>query len=165
MTRILAASALLLLFLTSTEAAYVDLAWDPNTEPDLAGYQVYYGTESGEYIYFIDVGNTTTYRLDGLLDGVTYYIAVTAYDIAENESDYSNEVAYNSEGHCTCDINFDGQCDDLDWAIFQTDWERTDCNDSRMERCECDLDANGRCEMQDWLLFSEDWGRTDCPRQ
>ena len=74
-------------------ASYLTLAWDPNTEPDLSGYQVYYGTASGEYVDSIDVGNITTYRLDDLLDGVTYFIAVTAYDTSGNESDFSNEVS------------------------------------------------------------------------
>jgi hypothetical protein len=74
-------------------ASYLTLAWDPNTEPDLAGYRVYYGTTSGEYVDSIDVGNITTYRLDDLLDGVTYFIALTAYDTSGNESDFSHEVS------------------------------------------------------------------------
>jgi len=69
------------------------LAWDPNTEPDVAGYWIYYGTASRSYTYSIDVGNVTTYTLQGLTQGVTYYIALTAYDSANNESDYSNEVS------------------------------------------------------------------------
>ncbi len=82
------------LFLLSTaEAAYLDLAWDPNTEPDLAGYRVYYGTESRAYIDFVDVGKVTAYCLDSLLEGVTYYISITAYDTAGNESDFSGEVS------------------------------------------------------------------------
>jgi hypothetical protein len=74
-------------------ASYLTLAWDPNTEPDLAGYWVYYGTASREYADSIDVGNITTYQLDNLLDGVTYFIAVTAYDTSGNESDFSHEVS------------------------------------------------------------------------
>lgn len=74
-------------------ASYLTLAWDPNTEPDLAGYRVYYGTAPREYVDSIDVGNITTYQLDYLLDGVTYFIAVTAYDTSGNESDFSHEVS------------------------------------------------------------------------
>jgi hypothetical protein len=73
--------------------AQIRLAWDPNTEPDVAGYQIYYGTASRGYRYSIDVGNVTTYTIQGLTQGVTYYIALTAYDSADNESDYSNEVS------------------------------------------------------------------------
>lgn len=75
------------------QTSYLDLAWGPNQEPDLAGYKVYYGTSSREYINFIDVGNVTTYRLDNLLEDVEYYIAVTAYDMSGNESDFSEEVS------------------------------------------------------------------------
>jgi len=82
-----------LFFLSTAEAAHLDLAWSPNEEADLAGYRVYYGTTSGEYINFVDVGNVTTYRLADLLDSVTYFIAITAYDTANNESDFSGEVS------------------------------------------------------------------------
>ncbi len=83
----------LFLTLSTAEAAYLDLAWDPNQEPDLAGYRVYYGTSSGEYTNFVDVGLTTVYRLDNLLEDVTFYVALTAYDSAGNESDFSAEVS------------------------------------------------------------------------
>ncbi len=81
------------LSVSTAEASYLDLAWDANTEPDLSGYYVYYGTQSGIYSYSVDVGNTTSYRLDNLADGVTYYIALTAYDLAGNESNPSGEVS------------------------------------------------------------------------
>ncbi len=74
-------------------ASYLTLAWDPNTEQDLAGYRIYYGTASREYVDSIDVGNVTTYRLDDLLEDVTYFLAVTAHDNSGNESDFSNEVS------------------------------------------------------------------------
>ena len=73
--------------------AQIRLAWDPNTEPDVAGYQIYYGTSSRNYRYSVDVGNVTTFTIQGLTQGVTYYIALTAYDSADNESDFSNEVS------------------------------------------------------------------------
>jgi len=107
MRKILATIAFMFLF-SPAEAAYLDLVWDPNTEPDLAGYNVYYGTESENYAYFIDVGITTTYRLDGLLDGVAYYIAVTAYDTSDNESDCSNEVSGVETTEPTPDIKANG---------------------------------------------------------
>jgi hypothetical protein len=74
--------------------AAVDLAWDANTEPDLAGYKIHYGTASGDYSHTIDVGNITTYTLTGLEEGVTYYLAATAYDDDDNESDYSDELVH-----------------------------------------------------------------------
>ncbi|MDR4506602.1 MAG: Ig-like domain-containing protein [Candidatus Scalindua sp.] len=71
------------------------LLWDPNSEDDLAGYKVHYGTSSGNYNSHEDVGNQTSYTLTGLGDGNDYYLAVTAYDFSGNESTYSNEVVYN----------------------------------------------------------------------
>ena len=75
-------------------AAQATLAWDPNTESDLAGYKVHYGTASGSYTVHTDVHNVTTYTVTGLTAGQTYYFAATAYDASGNESGYSNPVSY-----------------------------------------------------------------------
>ena len=75
-------------------AAQATLAWDPNTESDLAGYRVHYGTASGSYTVHTDVHNVTTYTVTGLTAGQTYYFAATAYDASGNESGYSNPVSY-----------------------------------------------------------------------
>lgn len=72
----------------------VTLVWDPNTEPDLAGYRIYYGTNSGLWNITIDVGNVTNVTISGLARGVTYYFVATAYNTANLESDPSNEVSY-----------------------------------------------------------------------
>jgi hypothetical protein len=53
-------------------AGSASLSWDPNTEQDFAGYQLYYGPSSGSYQFTVDVGNQTTYTLSGLTDGQTY---------------------------------------------------------------------------------------------
>jgi hypothetical protein len=76
----------------------IRLAWNSNTESDLAGYRVYYDTRSRVYDNSIDVamptqsGDLTTFSLTNLISGQTYYLAVTAYDLSYNESDFSNEV-------------------------------------------------------------------------
>ena len=75
-------------------ATSITLAWDPNTEPDLAGYKLYYGTASHAYEFSIDVGNQTTYTISGFLEGVDYKFAVTAYNLYGLESDFSNKVSY-----------------------------------------------------------------------
>jgi hypothetical protein len=72
----------------------VTLEWDPNTEPDLAGYIIYYGHESTNYLYFIDVGNQTNCTIADLQPGETYYFSATAYNTSGAESDYSIEVIY-----------------------------------------------------------------------
>ncbi|MGB9436639.1 MAG: hypothetical protein WCB15_01750, partial [Desulfobacterales bacterium] len=77
-------------------AATVTLAWDANTEPDLAGYKIHYGTASRDYSHSIDVGDVTEYTLEDLDDGVTYYLAATAYDSETNESGYSVELVHST---------------------------------------------------------------------
>ncbi len=80
--------------ISNAYTADVTLAWDPNSEPDLAGYVVYWGTSSRSYTFSDDVGDTTTHTIPGLSLGQTYYITVTAYDTSTNESGYSNEVVH-----------------------------------------------------------------------
>jgi fibronectin type 3 domain-containing protein len=75
-------------------AAQVTLAWDPNTESDLAGYKLHYGTASGSYTVHLDIHNVTSYTVTGLTEGQTYYFAATAYDASGCESGYSNQVSY-----------------------------------------------------------------------
>ncbi len=91
---LLAVIILLSLFASRARAAQVTLAWDPNSETDLAGYKMHYGTASGTYASTIDVGNTTTCTVPDLTTGTTYFFAVTAYTTSNTESGYSNEVAY-----------------------------------------------------------------------
>jgi fibronectin type 3 domain-containing protein len=86
-------------------AAQVSLAWDPNTEPDLAGYKVYYGTVSRAQTDSIDVGNATAYTIMGLLEGRTYFFAATAYDRYGRESGLSNEVSTTTSSLCTYTIS------------------------------------------------------------
>ncbi len=74
-------------------AAQIRLAWDPNTESNIEGYKIYYGTSSKSYIGSVDIGNVTKYTLTGLTQGQTYYIAVTAYNNSNSESGYSIEVS------------------------------------------------------------------------
>jgi hypothetical protein len=79
---------------TAHAAASIELEWDPNTEPELAGYKIHWGTSSGNYTASKDVGKTTTCTLTGLDEGKTYYFAATAYDASSNESGYSNQISY-----------------------------------------------------------------------
>jgi hypothetical protein len=77
----------------------IPLAWDPVTDPGLAGYKLHYGSAPNTYSNSVDVGmatqagSTVTYTLTGLTQGQTYFIVVTAYDASKTESAYSNEVS------------------------------------------------------------------------
>jgi len=77
----------------SNPLATVQLAWNANTESDLAGYKVYVGTSSGVYSTSYNVGNTINYTVTGLSPGNVYYFVVTAYDATSFESLVSNEVS------------------------------------------------------------------------
>ena len=78
----------------------VTLTWDASTDDTgVEGYYVYSGLQSvaekgGSYTFpSIDADNTTSYTVDNLTNGVTYYFAVSAYDDEGNESEfYSKEV-------------------------------------------------------------------------
>ena len=88
-------------------AGTATVSWNANTEPDLAGYKVYYDTSSHSpagspctkpcgqcgYASSVDVHNVTSYALSTLTDGQTYYFAVSAYDTSSNESNCSLEVS------------------------------------------------------------------------
>jgi hypothetical protein len=87
-------AAFLIFSFSEGYCAQVTLTWDPNSETDLAGYEIYYGTSSGNYQSKTDVGNVTTYTVNGLTMGVTYYLAATAYNTQGLQSGYSNEVVY-----------------------------------------------------------------------
>ena len=89
-----AAVAAIFSFVTGAfaETRSVTLSWDPNTEPDIAGYKVHWGTSSGVYGQFSDVSQTTA-SVSDLAVGIRYYFAVTAYNKAGLESGYSEEVS------------------------------------------------------------------------
>jgi hypothetical protein len=74
-------------------AGSLKASWNANTEPDLAGYKIYYGRSSGNYTGSINVGKVTQYTVTQLAEQVIFYFVVTAYDTAGNESAYSQEVS------------------------------------------------------------------------
>ena len=80
------------LLVQPAEAATITLAWNPNTEPDLGGYLLSYGTASGQYTTTIDVGNVTSYFFAEPNPFLRYYLALRAYDTEGLVSPYSNEV-------------------------------------------------------------------------
>ena len=96
---------LLFIHISIVHSAQVTLAWDPNTEQNLAGYKIYYGTSSSNYTMGVDAGNNTTYTLSGLGNGITYYIAATAYDTEGYESGFSNELSFTTPSACTYSIS------------------------------------------------------------
>jgi hypothetical protein len=76
-------------------ASSVTLAWNANSETNLAGYRLYYGAASHAYSDNVSVAAPTTIvTVSNLLEGQTYYFAVTAFCTDGLESDYSAEISY-----------------------------------------------------------------------
>jgi hypothetical protein len=82
----------LLALSSPARAEQVSLAWDPNSETDLGGYKLYYGTASQAYSNVINAGKNNQVTVNNLSPGVTYFFAVTAFTMQGAESDYSNEI-------------------------------------------------------------------------
>lgn len=81
--------------------ADVNLEWDPNDEPDLAGYNVYRSLSPGSGHVKINANlincpandSTCTNYVDATaILGIRYYYVATAVNFSGNESGYSNEV-------------------------------------------------------------------------
>jgi hypothetical protein len=76
---------------TASIAIAATATWDPNPEPDVAGYKVSYGIAPGVYTTTIDVGKVTTYQFNPPA-GYVYYVVVQAYNTAGEMSAMSAEA-------------------------------------------------------------------------
>ncbi|MFH0900075.1 MAG: discoidin domain-containing protein [Pseudomonadota bacterium] len=76
------------------ERSDLTVSWEANSEEDLAGYQLRWGTASGSYQLELQLPpeETTAYLRD-LENGVTYYFVVHAFDRSGNASAPSTEVS------------------------------------------------------------------------
>jgi len=70
----------------------VTVSWDPNTEADLKGYVVSWGTQSQNYRQRSAVITDTLFEHDPNESG-EYYYAVQAVDMSWNYSEFSEEVS------------------------------------------------------------------------
>src|SRR5438876_3808193 len=86
--------ALLLGTASTLHAATATASWDPNSEPDIAGYKLSYGILPGTYTTTVDVGNVTTWTITTLTAGQRYYFVVQAYNTSASTSAMSAEVVY-----------------------------------------------------------------------
>lgn len=153
--RVYLTTALAVLFVAlgaqSALAGSATLTWDANTEPDLDGYKVYYGTTArtgtcpqGGYQTTLDVGNVTTYTLNGLTDGQVYYFSVTAYDTSDNESCFSNEVSKL--------IAPDPTYGNADFATLAADWMQTKTSTA-------DVNSDGTVNGRDLGIMMSNWAQ------
>jgi O-glycosyl hydrolase len=71
---------------TAAGSSQIDLDWDDNTEPDLAGYNVY---RDGEKV--AETVESSAYSDIGLSPSTTYCYTATALDTSSNESAHSDQ--------------------------------------------------------------------------
>jgi hypothetical protein len=69
----------------------VTVAWDASPDPDVAGYRVYYGTNSRAYGWSTNAGLALEQTVRLPWSG-HWYFAATTYDDYGVESDFSNEA-------------------------------------------------------------------------
>jgi hypothetical protein len=73
---------------------FIDLIWAPDTEPDLAGYNVYRHEQDGQPVKLnSDLVKTPTFRDADALSGHQYSYSVSAVDVRGNESAWSEEAS------------------------------------------------------------------------
>jgi hypothetical protein len=94
------ASAFILAFSLLSSAAQahsVNLAWEPSPDPNIAGYRVFYGNHSNEYLWHDDAAvsacQSGVCQISLDLPNGTWYFAVTARAQSGLESAFSNEVS------------------------------------------------------------------------
>ncbi len=76
---------------------FIDLIWAPDTDADLAGYNVYRRTEGASFIKInAEPVKTPSYRDYRIEAGHSYIYSVTAVDIRGNESARSEEASENA---------------------------------------------------------------------
>jgi hypothetical protein len=72
---------------------FVDLSWAPNMETDLAGYNVFRRSRTGEPVKINkQLVPVPSYRDDSVAPGTTYFYSVSAVDLRGNESSRSAET-------------------------------------------------------------------------
>lgn len=101
----------------------VYLEWNPNREPDLDGYALYYNYDGGlQYTLLADLDKDQNWYDDyDVVNGVTKYYAVSAYDIEGYESDLSYEDVWDTprpEGTGLVLYDYLGQNSDLSGYDF-----------------------------------------------
>lgn len=140
-------------------AGSATLSWNANTEPDLAGYKIYYGTAARigtdpkictmcGYSTKVEVGKITTYSINNLTNGQTYYFSITAYDTSGNESAFSSQVSKFIS--MSADFNFDNHVNSVDFGIMMSFWGST-------ARPAADINKDGLVNSVDFGILMSQW--------
>jgi glucuronoarabinoxylan endo-1,4-beta-xylanase len=150
----------------------VGLDWNDNSEPDLAGYNVYRSTTSGGGPGGYDKLNgplvtLSEYTDDTVTNGIPYFYVVTAVDTNDLESSYSNEDSATPDYQSCADVlaggygllsDLDGDCyvNYVDLEIITYYWLDTNCSASG--DCEgADFEPDGDVDLADFSTFGLEW--------
>lgn len=75
------------------QAPFVDLVWAPDTEADLAGYNIFRREDGAQPVNMnTDLAKNPSYRDTNVQSGKTYFYSVSAVDVRGNESARSEEA-------------------------------------------------------------------------
>ena len=77
-------------------AQQLTLAWDASASTNVVGYRLYYGTNTRSYQFVTNTSLMLTQSV-ALPHRGRWFFAATAYDINGLESDFSNEVSWESK--------------------------------------------------------------------
>ncbi len=89
-----AAPAALQAVFSETEQPVIDLTWTPNTEPDLAGYNVYRHVAEEQPVKInSDLVKTSAFQDKRVQRGTKYFYSISAVDLRGNESGKSQETS------------------------------------------------------------------------
>jgi hypothetical protein len=153
-------------------AGSATVSWDANTsDSDLAGNKIYYGTSKRTcdnpglngsnmcgYSSSVDVpGKTaTSYTINNLTDGVTYYFSVSAYDTSNNYSAFSSEVSKTIPTTATKpgDANGDNAVNIFDYNILISNYGKSVCGVSSG-----DFDASCTINIFDYNILISNYGK------
>jgi hypothetical protein len=155
----------------------VSLDWNNNTEPDLAGYNVYRSTTQGSGYSRLNgsLVSESNYIDSNATNGTPYYYVVTAVDTASDESGYSNESSATptyqdcsqvQAGHfgLKSDLNGDCHVDYKDLNVISYYWLNTEC--ANYNNCGgADFEpTNGTVDFADFSNFAVQWMQCNNPQ-
>lgn len=81
-------------FSAAPQNSFIDITWTANTEPDLAGYNVYRHTGNAPAVKInSELVKTPRFADPGIQPGMKYFYTVTAVDLRGNESGKSEETS------------------------------------------------------------------------
>ena len=133
-----------------SQTSALTLAWDENSEPDVVGYRVHYGTSASVYTHTVEAGDATTVQIADLLPGTTYYLVVTAYNAAGLESLPSEEISFTTPSDPLADNDNDGLPD-----IWESLHGLNPADNSPVDGATGDLDGDGVNNLVEYAFNSD----------